>query len=494
MEDSPSFPGPNNRFTKIDVTAATLPQVIPGPTLGFGASWNRDDVIVFSHKEGSGLERMAATGGTSSTITSLDEAHQEISHYWPQFLPDGRHFIYFARSRNPAENAIYAASLDGKVRKRLLTSESRAQYATLRQDSTSRPGYLLYVRQRTLLAHRFDPDKLELSGDPQPIVQGVAQYAYGMAAFSASTTGVLVYRSVIGDGAALTWFDRAGKQVGTIPTPGPFGNPAISPDGKFVAFNADDGSNPEIWTADLATGHTRRLTFDPEVDHTPVWSPDGNRIAFDSHRGGLGELYVKALGGGSPESRLLPWNEALGPDDWSRDGKFLTVTSWSRTRNRDVWILPLQHGHKPFQYLQTKSDEYLARFSPDGKWIAYMSDQTGREEIYVQAFDGASPASGGKWLISLSGGSQPVWRANGTELFYLAPDNKIMAADVTTKATFTAGRPKVLFAIAALSRRGNRNDYDVSPDGQRFLVRIVWRRNPPDPINVFVNWAAALKD
>ena len=324
-------------------------------------------------------------------------------------------------------------------------------------------------------------------------MQDVLQLPYGMASFSASSTGALVYGSRAATGGQFTWFNRAGKQVGTVGPPGLCGSPAISPDGRRIAFDFDNGPNRDIWTAEIGSGHVQRMTFDREVDHAPVWSPDGSRIVFDSHRSGLGDLYVKTVSGASSENRLLGWKEATGATDWSRNDAFIAFTSWIQVNNADIWILPLQAGGKPFPYLQTKSNENGARFSPDTRWIAYASDESGRAEIYVQPFDGASPASGGKFLISNGGGSQPVWRGDGKELFYLSLDNKLMAVEVDTKGTFRSREPKPLFVIDGLARWGPRNRYDVSPDGQRFLVSIVWRPTPPVPVNVFLNWPAQLE-
>lgn len=344
-----------------------------------------------------------------------------------------------------------------------------------------------------MFAHKFDPNRLELSGEAKPVAQDVLQMPYGMAAFSASSTGVLVYGSRVNTGGQLTIFNRAGMQVGTLGPPGLCGSAVISPDGNRIAFDFDNGPNRDIWTAEIATGHVQRVTFDREVDHAPIWSPDGSRIAFDSHRSGLGDPYVKAVAGASSESRLLPWNNSTTVTDWSNNDAFIAFTSWDPANNSDIWILPLQARGKPFPYLQTKSNENRAKFSPDSRWIAYASNESGREEVYVQAFDGASPASGGKVLISTAGGSQPSWRGDSKELFYLSLDNKLMAVEVDTKGTFRSGEPKPLFVINGLFRWGAGNNYDVSRDGTRFLMAILWWPTPPVPINVLVNWPAQLE-
>jgi eukaryotic-like serine/threonine-protein kinase len=479
------------KLKKVDIGGGAPPQVIPGRAANWGSDWNRDNVILLG-QDGAGIARISAAGGGRSTITHLDAAHHETSHYWPRFLPDGQHFLYFARGRDPAENAIYAASLDGKFSKRLLTSESRAEYALAAQNDRSDSGYLLYVRGHTLFAQKFDPNRMELSGDPQPITEDVGQLPYGVATFSVSETGTLVYLADPGGKAQLTWFDRAGKPLGTLGPVGECGDPAISPDGKRVAFDSLDGSNRDIWTVDVVSGNLVRLTFDPEVDHCPVWSPDGSRIVFDSHRKSPG-LYVKDANGGGPEA-LLTSNESLGALDWTRDGRLILFQiDFPASIGGYLWAQPLQGDRKALLYLRNQARELTARISPEGKWIAYTSDESGKDEIFVQSFDGAAPASGGKWQISRGGASQPVWRRDGKELYYLTADSKLMVVSVEPSTVFKPGPPRELFDTHLVVRRGPRNEYDVTRDGQRFLLRIPSHTTAAVPLNVVVNWTAAIK-
>jgi Tol biopolymer transport system component len=480
----------DRRVHKIDFANGSLPETVPVPS-SFGVAWTRGNMVLLSGN-GGGILKVPATGGPSTPVTHLDATYREGTHFWPELLPDGRHFLYSARSINPAERAIYVASLDGKVHKRLLANESRAQYVSAGTADGRGPGYLLYVREGTLFAQQFDRTKLEFTGSPKQIAEGVGQYAYGIATFSASQNGVLIYLSLPSYGSQFTWFDRTGRQLGRIGPSGICANPAISRDGKKLAFDLAAGPDRDIWITDIASGHVQRLTFDPEVDHCPVWSPDGTRIVFDSHRNGSGDLFVKATNGASSEYRLLPWLAPCGADDWSRDGKTISFTSLSETAQNDIWMLPLDKG-KPFPYLQTKANEYGAKFSPNNRWVAYTSNDSGKYEVYVQAFDGVSPAGGAKWLVSENGGSEPVWRADGRELFYLTPDNHLMAVEVNTEGVFKAAAPKALFAASALSHDEPFNSYDVTPDGQRFLVKTLWRPIPPTPIHVFVNWGAVLQ-
>jgi eukaryotic-like serine/threonine-protein kinase len=282
----------------------------------------------------------------------------------------------------------------------------------------------------------------------------------------------------------LAWFDRTGKPLGTIGAPGLYSVPVISPDGRRVAFDLiESSSNQDIWTLDLAGGRLSRLTFDPEVDHGPMWSPDGRRIVFDSHRSGQGDLYVKAATGAASEELLLSWPDSTGARDWSRDGRFILFNSWSPDRGGDLWVLPLTGARKPFPYLSTAANEFGGAFSPNGKWIAYVSNESGTPRVYVQGFDGVSPASGGKWQIG--DGTQPVWSANGKELFYLASDHTLMAAEIRPGETFATGPRRALFATR-LAHKGR--DYAVSPDGRRFLMCVVAEKAEATPIQVIVNW------
>jgi eukaryotic-like serine/threonine-protein kinase len=459
---------------------------LPEPVCAWAGFWGADvsgagDVLLGT--EGGGLQRVSAAGGTPAPVTTLDPSRQEVSHSWPSFLPDGRHFLYFARSSDPSQNAVYVGSLDGTTRRRLFASESRAAYA-----GGPDGGHLVHAREGTLVAQAFDPATLELSGRPLRVAERVAQTRYGNAVFALSRSGVLVYRSDAEAHRQLVWFDRRGRRIATPGPPGPYANLTLSPDDGRVALDRTDGTNQDVWTMDLATGHLTRLTFDPQVDHFPVWSPDGTRIAFDSHRSGAGDLYVKPASGAAAEELLLKSLGSSGVHDWSRDARYL---AFSGARRGDVWILPLDGERKPFPFLNGAASEHSARFSPDGRWIAYVSDESRRSEVYVRPFDGAGAAANApRWQVSSNGGAQPLWRRDGRELFYLTPDDQLVAVPVKGGGTFQAGPEVPLFRVGPGFRRGTRNDYDVAGDGQRFLFGM---RAPEgtSAINVIVNWPSA---
>ncbi len=473
---------------RLDVAGHGSPAVVvAGNDGGWGTAMNADGVVLLG-RDGAGIHRVAADGGAPSLLLALDAAHQEIAHAWPKFLPDGRHFLYYSRSRDPALHAVCVAALDGTVRKRLLTGVSHAQYGS---------GHLLYLADGVLLARPFDLERLELTGEAFPIGEA-ARAAYGQAGFSVSASGVLAYRSRLVPDTEFVWLDRSGKRLGSVGPPLGFRDFELSPDGTRVVFDRFDNANQDIWTMTLATAQLTRLTFDDEIDHFPIWSPDGRRVVFDSHRAGRGDLYEQDAGRAGAEKLLMRWNErasqSAGAAHWSPDGRFIAFHNTSAESGTDIWVLPLQGDRKPFPYLATAAGEHGPRFSPDGRWLAYDSDESGRSEVYVQAFDGAPAAPGaGKWQVSSSGGSQPRWRADGKELFYLSPRGEQMAVDVETAGTFAAGPPQPLFAAPPplAGPAGPYAPYAPSADGQRFLWKLPTAERARVPIDVFVNWPAA---
>ncbi|MDQ3256192.1 MAG: hypothetical protein M3R15_20235, partial [Acidobacteriota bacterium] len=486
------FWSPDNRFIgffadgKLKKVAASggPPQTICNAPGGRGGAWNRDDVIIFTPDPNDGLYRVSAAGGEPSPLTTPDRSRLEGSHRWPQFLPDGRSFLYFITGP-PESRGIYLGSLDSKETKRLLPTDSSAVYAP--------PGYLLFRRAGTLLAQAFDPQKLELTGEPFPLPEqvGVAAgtfYTY----LTISQNGVLAYHTGNSEKAQLAWFDREGKQVGVTGSLGDYYNLALSPDGKRVAFDSVDPQtmNRDVWLLELARGTPMRFTFDPATDWFPVWSPDGSRIVFSSNRNGPTDLYQKGASGTGSDELLLKSSNAKVPTDWSPDGRFILYRSQDPQTKADIWVLPLEGDRQPFPLLQTEFNEQQARFSPNGKWIAYTSDESGTTQVYVQSF----PAPGTKWQVSTGGGDQPRWRRDGRELFYLAADGKLMAVEVKTDGTFAAGVPKPLFEIHSPTVAGPiAINYAATADGQRFVGRSAVEEASTTPITVIVNWAAEVK-
>jgi eukaryotic-like serine/threonine-protein kinase len=492
-EDASSlFWSPDSRFIgffaggklkKIDATGAP-PQTLCDAKAGSrGGTWNRDGVIVFASGASGLLYRVSAAGGEPSPVTTLDQSRFEISHTWPYFLPDGRHFLYFVRSSQAESGGIFIGSLDSKDTKRLLSTTLSAAYAP--------PGFLLFLRNEMLMAQRFDADELQLIGEPFPVAEHVAyNVGIGRGAFSVSENGVLAYRTGGGQINQPLWFDRGGKQIGSLGAAGFYVTLSLSPDERRVVearLDTQTGTT-DIWLFDLSRGIPSRFTTHPAPDLNPLWSPDGSRIVFSSLREGVSNLYQKVAGGVGNEEVLLKSSEAKVPDDWSSDGQFIVYETLNPKTKWDLWVLPMSGDRQPFPFLQTEFNELQAQFSPDGKWIAYTSDESGAREVYAQTF----PASGGKWRVSTDGGSQPRWRHDGKELFYIAFDRKLMAVDVKLGATFEAGVPKTLFGTRVLTLTSERT-YAVTADGQRFLINSTLEETSATPISVVVNWTADLK-
>jgi serine/threonine protein kinase len=471
------------KLKRVDLSGGPVQTLCDAPT-GRGGTWNKDGVIVFTPtgQLGFGLYRIAASGGTATQITFPDREHAEDSHRWPFFLPDGNHFLYLAMdlSGRKTLSTIYVGALNSSEKRPITQARANAAYAA--------PGYLLFYRDQTLFAQRFDAKKLELSGEPTPVLTEIEYLPrIQRAVFASSESGVLVAQRSSGDTGAsqLLWFDRKGQQVGVATKPGVYGNISLSPNGKFVAADAMDlaTTNTDLWTYDLENGSARRLTFDPAIDSTPLWSPDATRLVFTSDRAQKFNLYVKNADG-SQEEQIIPQD---GPDrfptDWSRDGKYVIYQ-----RGNDVWYVTFPELTATL-FLKGTSAPNLVRFSPDGKWVSYASNESGRWEIYVTSF----PAARGKWQVSNAGGEQPKWRSDGKELFYLAPDGKIMAVPVTTGANFDAGVPAALFQAnpREMVATSERFAYDVSQDGQRFLIN-TQLKSALTPMSVVVDWTASL--
>jgi eukaryotic-like serine/threonine-protein kinase len=472
------------KLKKIDATGGppqTLCDAEPGSR---GGTWNREGVIVFAPGPLGPLYRVSAAGDEPVPVTALDQSRFEFSHRWPQFLPDGRRFLYFVRSNKAELGGIYVGSLDSKEASQLLPNTLNAAFAP--------PGFLLFLRNGTLMAQRFDADELRLTGEPFPVAEHVAfNVGLGRGAFSVSENGVLAYRTGSGSHIQPLWFDRAGKQTGSLGAPGLYFTLALSPDERRAAVDLTDtqtGAN-DIWLFDLARGVPSRFTTHPAGDSQPLWSPDGGRIVFASGREGVLNLYQKAASGVGKEELLLKSDEAKVPDDWSADGRFIVYETLNPKTKWDLWVLPMTGDQQPFRFLETEFNEQQAQFSPDGKWIAYTSDESGTPEVYVQTF----PASAGKWRVSTGGGFQPQWGRDGRELFYIAPDRKLMAVGVKSGAAFEAGAPEPLFVTRVLTMTDFRNHYVVTADAQRFLINSTIEEASDTPISVVVNWAADLK-
>ena len=458
-----------------------------------GASWSASGDIVFAPFNRTTLFRVSAAGGTPQAITTLNAERHENSHRFPHFLPDGRHFFFTARSSDKESTTVYLGSLDSKETKRLFAAQSNAQYAP--------PGYLLFAREGTLMAQAFDTGKLALNGDPFPVAGGIGHITPSATGFfSVSGNGsVLSYQQATSASSSLAWFNRKGESAGNFrqldragQAPGELSEARLSPDGKRIAVVIPDKEtgNRDIWLMEAATGAMTRFTFNPANDWVPVWSPDGAFLAFASDRNAKSSIYRKAVSGSGEEEMLVPPRSDGGvfPRDWSPDGRFILYNLDQGSQS--LWLFPVAGERKPVPILSTS--EFLSaegRLSPDGKWVAYVSRESGTAEVYVKPV-----ATPGKIRVSSNGGAAPRWRRDGKEIFYMAPGDNLMAAAVTAGDTFEAGPPKPLFQTCGANTvfRPNGTNYEASPDGNRFLMVCQAPEANRRSITVSINWLAAL--
>ncbi len=485
----------HNQLHKIAVSGGP-PQTIWSQDGTRGATWGRSGVIVFTPGSNSPLLQVSADGGEAVPVTSLDASRGETSHRWPFFLPDGRHYLFTMRGGGRDVPGIYVGSLGSSVRTRLTGDLSNAAYAA----SSSGAGYVLFARGRSLLAQPFDDDQLRLTGEPIVVDDNVwNSRVWALAAYSVSQSGVLVLDSVSrGRDVQVAWFDRTGARRHVL---GQFASAkfSLSPDGKRVALDNMDPQTGtmKLWTVDLARSVTTRFTPGAkDAEQSPVWSPDSTRIAFASGHA----IFERSSSGSGDDSFLLKADGPVLVQDWSRDGRFLlyrkfdsrtTEVSRPFTSKGDLWVLPMpaSAGRTAFPVVMSQSDDNQGVFSPDGKWIAYDSDESGTREVYVRAF--STSGSTGKWQVSQGGGLHPQWRGDGRELFYLAADlSKLMVVAVTPGESFEAGPPKLLFG--GRFDTGITAQFNVSPDGQSFLISVPMAAEGSTPATVILNWTAAL--
>jgi Tol biopolymer transport system component len=465
----------DGKLKRLDVDTGGV-QNLANAIAGRGGTWNHDGVILFAPNNTGRLWRIQARGGPMTQVT---QGADRGSDRFPVFLPDGNHFVFFVQGTN---GGVYLDDLAGTGSRRLLDADAAATYLP--------PGELLFIRQRTLFTQAFDQARLTLTGDPSPIGENIAfAGAFGNPALATSAVGTIVYRTGSAGGRRqFAWFDRSGREISTVgelDSGGPT-NPALSPNGRQVAIYRTANANVDIWLLDIARGVLSRFTSDASNDVNPAWSPDGGRIAFQSNRTGVSDLYVKEASGAGGDQRLLSTPHDKAPADWSHDGRFLLYRNTDPKTGYDLWAVPMTGDGKPFAVAQTEFEERDGQFSPDDRWVAYQSNESGRFEIYVQPF----PGPGGKWQVSSNGGAQVRWRPDAKELFYVSLDGKLMAVPIALKAEQPEiGAPAALFNIrlGGAVQGISRQQYVVSADGQRFLVNTV-SDEAASPLTVILNW------
>ena len=464
------------KLKRIEIASGNIQTLADAPAPRGGA-WG-DGAIVFAPANISPLLRIPAGGGASSEATHLETA--QASHRLPTFLPGGRQFLFFVTGTAKVQG-VWVGSLDAQQPRRLFESESAAAF--------SAPDLLLYRRESALMAQRIDLRTFELKGEAFAVADHVASRlaVFGTTAVSGSAAGSFAYRSAVSSRRQLVWFDRTGKRIGTVGEPDDALSSIerawqLSPDGGAVVVQRAINNTTDLWLIDVARGIPRRFVSDMATDSYPIWSPDGARIAFGSsrlHGSVVHDMFVKSVNGAESETVLLESPENKIPTDWSPDGRFIVYSVLSAKTGNDLWVLPLQGNTKPFAFKQTSASEFNPTFSPDGRWLAYQSNETGRNEIYVERFPGPARST----LVSTSGGTAPAWRDDGREVIYKGLDDRVMAVPISIGADrVDAGTPVALFAL----RPGAT--FNMTRDGKRFLVNTSLDDDSSPPITVVLNW------
>jgi Tol biopolymer transport system component len=484
----------NQSLKKVRIAAGQPEIVCRAEAMPGGGTWNRNGVILFVPSLADGLYRVGENGGKPQPVLNLDSSKAERSYLWPQFLPDDKHFVFFLRTDMADTTGVYAGTLDPPEYHRLFTSETNAVYSGVAAGDASKSGYLLFIRDRHLMEQPFKLSTLAMEGDPFTLADDIgAVRSMALAPISVSNNNILVYQSVGKPTKQMVWLDRTGKQVGQVAEPGDYGPPKISPDGSraAVAKLDPDGVNADLWLLDSA-GNVTQFTFTSKHQGSPVWSPDGSKIAFFSNAEGVYDIYVKPASGEGRTEALYKSTLPKYPTDWSRDGRYILFGEVNPNTRSDVWAITMA-DRKAAPILNTIYSEAYAALSPDGKWLAFQSDESGRTEVYVQPFDGATSGTKKRWLVSSGGGGLPRWRADGAEMFYITAGGRMMAVALhPVNGEFQFEPPHMLFQTRPIP--GEWNLYDVSPDGQRFLLNLPLEWSSEAPITVVTNWTEKLKD
>jgi Tol biopolymer transport system component len=463
----------DSRLKRIDLDGGAITVLAPAPS-GSGGSWSAGETIAFSPIFTGPLFQVSAAGGDVRPLTTLVDG--QINHRLPHFLPDGRHLLYYATG-SPSSGGVYVADSDNPRGRRLIDAEAAAFH---------RPsGRLLFIRQDALFAQPFDPASQRLNGVATTVARPVE-------AFSTSDAGPIAYRGRTSRGRRqFVWLDRSGRELGRVGEADANirdGDPALSPDGTQLAVNRLVDGDIDIWLLELTRGVLSRFTSEPSANTAPRWSPDGKAVVFGSNRTGIFDLYTKGLA--DREDRLLlstAQNKSV--TDWSSDGRFILFRSVDPVTSHDLWALPLEGSRTPFPVARTPFVDAYGQFSHDGKWVAFQSDESGRPEVYVQAF----PTPGARIRVSTDGGAQMRWRRDGRELYYIALDGRMMAVSIQTRhAALVAGEPTPLFRTrvgdVVPAESGYYQSYVITPDGSRFLISTAVEETRAAPITVIQNW------
>lgn len=502
---SAPFWSPNSRFIgffankslkKVRIAGGAPEPIGAAEAMPGGGTWNRDDVILFAPGLADGLYKVPATGGKPEPVVNVDPAKQERSYLWPQFLPDGKHFIFYAYTDNSETSGVYAGSLDSTSTQRLVVSQTNAVYSAA-ANGPATTGFLLYMVEGSLTAIGFNASRLETSGNPITLATDIGSLrSLSLAPISVSNNAVMVYQSVGASTRQLVWLDRGGRQMRQVGEPGGWGPPRISPDGTRVAAGrmGPDGKAAHLWVFD-SNGVAAQITEGPQQEGNPIWSPDGSRVAYQSMLEGEYAIYTRPAAPDGRPDLLLRSAVAKFPADWSRDGRYIIFTAPGAGTALDLWgVSTSERRAGPIR--NTVYNEGYGAVSPDGRWLAYQSDETGgRYEIHVQPFGGLSPGTRRRYSISKGGGGLPRWRADGAELYYITPDGRVMAVAMRggeAQATLEAGNPQMLFQTRPIP--GTWNLYDVSPDGQKFLLNLPLEWASTGPMMVVTNWTGKLKE
>jgi Tol biopolymer transport system component len=464
----------DGKLKRVGVEGGSPQTICDAPQSG-GASWGADGTIVFASKIDEGLRRVAATGGVPVQITTPDAARGELSHSNPAFLPDGRHFLFWVQA---AKSSIRLGSIDSSETIHLLEADSRAIYAS---------GYVFFVRQSALFAQPFDTGRLEMRGERVLVAEDVRTFPLnGRSAFSASTNGVLVYRTGSArSGRTLAWYDRQGKQNAIVRgSAATYGGMSLGSDDRHLVAQIDEGNESDLWMIDLEQGTRSRITSDPKSEVSPVLSPDSRLVAFASDRYGIDDIFQKRADGVGDDQVLFKSGTRKYPTDWSQH--WITFTAFDSTRKQDIWVL--EPGGQARPYLQTEYSESDGRLSPDERWMVYASDEAGQSAIYVRPFPNVN---GGRWRVSgAAAGFAPRWRGDGREIFYVDEGGRMMAVPVILgEQSPDVGPPQALFRTPSLTRAS----YAVSRDGARFLLSVQGEGSRTDvPLSVVLNWPTLL--